>query len=318
MGSRAIILLFSDIQASIEKTGIDSLGVIYTRTGRRFFDKEMEARLLAKLHTDLTASDYFRSNETEFLLLDAEILPWNLKAKDLISKQYAHVAEAAFMDRSRLAEKLGNAAMQNNGLSGWQNEYNMKLENAQNFQNVFQQYCWDVTDESKIQIAPFHLLAYSNGQFFEKSHMWHMEKISELAKCSTLLKATEYMVINDDKSAEEVISWWQQMTEDGHKGSVIKPEFFTAKSRGKLLQPAIKVRGRKYLSIIYGMDYSEEQHLTRLKNRRTGKKQKLALQEFALSTESIKRFVNGESLERIHECVLASLALESEHVDPRL
>lgn len=318
MGSRAIILLFSDRQASIEKTGIDSLGVIYTRTGRRFFDKEMEARMLAKLHADLTASDYFRKKETEFLLLDAEILPWNLKAKDLISKQYAHVAEAAFMDRSRLAEKLGEAAMNNEELTIWHKAYKMKLDNAQNFQDVFQQYCWDVSNESEIQIAPFHLLAYSNRSFLAKTHVWHMEQISELAKCSSMLKETDYMVITDDTSADEVIRWWQQMTEDGHEGIVIKPETFTAKSKGKLLQPAIKVRGRKYLSIIYGMDYLEEQHLTRLKNRRTGKKQKLALQEFALSTESIRRFVNGESLERVHECVLASLALESDRVDPRL
>ncbi len=45
------------------------------------------------------------------------------------------------------------------------------------------------------------------------------------------------------------------MTEDGHEGIVIKPERFLMKNRDKMIQPAIKVRGRKYLHIIYGMDY---------------------------------------------------------------
>ncbi|MBO1910726.1 polynucleotide kinase-phosphatase, partial [Microvirga sp. 3-52] len=106
--------------------------------------------------------------------------------------------------------------------------------------------------------------------------------------------------------------------EDGHEGIVIKPEFFIARSKGKLLQPAIKVRGRKYLNIIYGMDYLIPENLERLKKRSAGKKQKLALREFALGIEGVQRFVDGESLERVHECVLATLALESDPVDPRL
>ncbi|USK87420.1 hypothetical protein LIT35_19750 [Peribacillus asahii] len=32
----------------------------------------------------------------------------------------------------------------------------------------------------------------------------------------------------------------------------------------------------------------------------------------------MQRFFNGESLERVHECVLATLAMESDPVDPRL
>jgi hypothetical protein len=115
-----------------------------------------------------------------------------------------------------------------------------------------------------------------------------------------------------------VIAWWKEMTEEGHEGIVIKPESYVARNGGKLLQPAIKVRGRKYLSIIYGMDYLQPENLARLKNRNTGKKQKMALKEFALGLEGITRFQNGESVERVHECVLATLALESDPVDPRL
>lgn len=140
----------------------------------------------------------------------------------------------------------------------------------------------------------------------------------EFAVGSSFFVSTEFKVISDEGSEQEVISWWEEMTAEGHEGIVIKPEFFIASNKGKLLQPAIKVRGRKYLHIIYGMDYLTSANLGRLKKRNTGTKQKLALKEFALGIEGIQRFVDGESLERVHECVLATLALESDPVDPRL
>lgn len=133
-----------------------------------------------------------------------------------------------------------------------------------------------------------------------------------------LFVETEYMIIDDAASEEEVIRWWDAITSDGHEGIVIKPEAFISKSNGKLVQPAVKVRGRKYLNIIYGMDYLQPENLKRLKKRNIGKKQKLALREFALGVEGIQRFVNGESIERVHECVLGTLAMESNPVDPRL
>ncbi|MEM5592704.1 hypothetical protein AAHH67_15040 [Niallia circulans] len=59
---------------------------------------------MTKLHYDLAAVNYFDKNQTDWVLLDAEILPWNLKAKDLIIQQYAHVAEMSVMDRDKIYE----------------------------------------------------------------------------------------------------------------------------------------------------------------------------------------------------------------------
>jgi len=58
--------------------------------------------------------------------------------------------------------------------------------------------------------------------------------------------------------------------------------------------------------------------LARLKKRSLSKKRNLALNEFALGVDSLERFVQGEPLYRVHECVFGVLALESEPVDPRL
>ncbi|WP_139891622.1 polynucleotide kinase-phosphatase [Bacillus sp. D386] len=318
MGSRAILLLFKDQPSALHYVGYETLGVIYTRRGRCFFDSITEEKVVHELHSDLINHGYFEKYDTDFVLLDAEIMPWNLKAKELIQNQYAHVAENAIMDRDSLKNKLEQAVSANSELHGWLNEYTEKLANAQNFKEVYETYCWEVEDIHQIQIAPFHVLAHSKETFFDHPHLWHMHMNHEFGALSKFFIETEYKVIDSEASEQDVIEWWREMTEEGHEGIVIKPETFIAKERGKLLQPAIKVRGRKYLSIIYGMDYLSPANLARLKNRNTSKKQKLALREFVLGVEGIRRFVNGDSLQRIHECVLGTLSLESDPVDPRL
>lgn len=316
MGSRAVLLLFKDESISKEYVDTETLGIMTTRTGRRFFDKETERVIIRQLHTELLAKNYFEQFETNFVLLDAEILPWNLKAQQLIDQQYAHVAEQALMDRTKLVEKLGQTTQID--VSDWLQEYTLLLENAKRFSTVYENYCWDVQDTATIQIAPFHVLAHSSETFFHKPHTWHMDMNRHFANNSTLFIETAFKVISDEASEQEVIEWWEEITAAGHEGIVIKPETFVTMHRGKIIQPAIKVRGREYLRIIYGMDYLQPASLAKLKERNPNKKMKHALREFALGMEGIERFVRGESTTRIHECVLATLALESDPVDPRL
>ena len=122
----------------------------------------------------------------------------------------------------------------------------------------------------------------------------------------------------NEESIQIAIDWWLEMTQKGGEGMVVKPLNFIAQRADKLLQPAIKCRGKEYLRIIYGADYDLPKHLKYLKKRGLGKKRSLALREFALGIESLERFVKKEPLRRVHECVFGVLALESEGVDPAL
>ena len=132
--------------------------------------------------------------------------------------------------------------------------------------------------------------------------------------------ATPYMCVDtqDEDSVKNAVEWWLNMTSSGGEGMVVKPETFTAKQGVTLLQPAVKCRGSEYLRIIYGAEYLENEHLQRLKARSLSRKRSLALKEFSLGLEALTRFVNSEPLYKVHECVFAVLALESEPVDPRL
>lgn len=318
MGSRAILLLFRNEEAALSYVGRPTLGTIYTRTGRAFFDRSTESEVLHKLNEDLQRADYFTKNNTDLLLLDAEIVPWNLKARELISSQYAHVAESALMDREHLLEKLREAEQSGRDVAPWIIEMEEKLQNAHIFREAFQKYCWDVNGLDGIKIAPFHTLAHSGQTFFDHSHIWHMEQNRKLATLSSLFMETEYRTVTSEADEEQVIRWWEEMTEEGHEGIVIKPETFISRNGDKMIQPALKVRGRKYLHIIYGIDYLQPENLARLKQRKTGKKERHALMECALSKESVERFIRKEPIERVHECVLAAMSLESDPVDPRL
>ena len=88
--------------------------------------------------------------------------------------------------------------------------------------------------------------------------------------------------------------------------------------RRNLIQPGLKVRGREYLRIIYGPDYTEPINLNRLRDRFLGRKRSLAMREYALGAEALDRLAAGDALWRVHQPVFAVLALESEPVDPRL
>jgi hypothetical protein len=112
--------------------------------------------------------------------------------------------------------------------------------------------------------------------------------------------------------------WWLQLTEQGGEGMVVKPYDFTVVGSHGLIQPGLKCRGREYLRIIYGPEYTIQENLERLKSRNIGKKRSLALREYALGVEALERFVRKEPLYKFHEAVFGVLALESEPIDPRL
>src|SRR5574337_1129278 len=68
--------------------------------------------------------------------------------------------------------------------------------------------------------------------------------------------------------------------------------------RRGLAQPAVKCRGREYLRIIYGPEYTAPENLERLRHRGLSAKRSLALREFALGIEALERFVRREPLRR--------------------
>jgi protein phosphatase len=329
MGSRAVVIACRDERAATERFGIaeDEAGVVYTRTGRRFFNEpELERQFLDRVRAALAAAGFWDSFYTTWACLDCELMPWSAKAQELLQTQYAAVGAAGRAALPRAVTLLEQAAVRLTDddraqLERLKDEYHCREENVSRFVAAYRQYCWSVTSLNDLKLAPFHLLATEGGVHTDKDHLWHMEELAKICRSDPeLLLATPYQLVDvtDPASEAEGIDWWTRLTERGGEGMVVKPLSFILRGSRGLAQPAVKCRGREYLRIIYGPDYTTETNLTRLRNRGLGAKRSLALGEFALGIEGLERFVRQEPLRRVHECVFGVLALESEPVDPRL
>ncbi|MBC6698677.1 polynucleotide kinase-phosphatase [Hymenobacter sp. BT190] len=325
MGSRVVVVVARSEDAARRRFGVvgEGPGKVYTRTGRNFFtDAALEAAFLARLQDALTASSFWERFSTDWVCLDAELLPWSAKAQELIKTQYAAVAAAATAALPEAAAVLTQAAAR--GLDGAEAllaRTTARQSAAQHYADAYRRYCWPVDSLADLRLAPFHLLATEGRTYFDKDHAWHMETLRALClQDEGLLQATPYRVVHlrDIADVEAATQWWLGLTAAGGEGMVVKPYDFIPAGQKQLVQPALKCRGREYLRIIYGPDYLLPGNLERLRERNVKSKRNLALREFALGVEGLERFVGGAPLRQVHQCVFGVLALESEAVDPRL
>jgi protein phosphatase len=324
MGSRAVVIICQDEEAARKRFGVvnEGIGICYTRTGRRFFtDVAMERALLARVHAALSDAGVWQELNSDWVCLDCELMPWSAKAQELLRQQYAPAGAAACAALPQAIAALESAAAWNPEVAALLDDYRERLDLARRYVQAYGRYCWQVNSIDDLRLAPFHLLASEGCVHADRDHLWHMAMASRIAEIDPrLIAATPFRQVDlsDASSEAQATSWWEQLTETGGEGMVVKPLAFAHKNRGELAQPAVKCRGREYLRVIYGPEYTRAEHLLRLHQRAVGRKRSLALREFALGIEALERFVRREPLRRVHECVFGVLALESEPVDPRL
>jgi protein phosphatase len=323
MGSRAVVLAARDGATATSRFGAtgDQTGSVYTRTGRSFFDAELTERLLTRIRSAIDSAGLWAELDTDWILLDCELLPWSAKADELLREQYAAVGAAA---RSVLPAALdGLAAARSRGLDVDEltERTRSRVTNADEFAAAYRRYRWPVDGIDGVRVAPFQVLATEGRTYHDRDHGWHLSVADRLvAADADVFRGTDRILVDttDPDSVAAGVGWWEALTAAGGEGMVVKPLANLARTRRGLAQPGLKVRGRDYLRLIYGPDYVEPRHLSRLRDRRVNHKRSLALREYALGLEALERFVRREPLWRVHEAVFAVLALESEPVDPRL
>lgn len=324
MGSRAVAIACRDSAAAQRRFGITEgePGIVYTRTGRRFFeDAAVESALLERIRSAAAAAGLWDEFKTDWLCLDCELMPWSAKARSLIREQYAPVGAAARASLGAAGDALSAAAARYPDLAPLLERTRSRATMADLYAAAYRRYCWPVGSIEDFKLAPFHLLATEGKAHTDLPHDRHMEVLARLAAADPgVLLATPFRVVDlaDPESESGAVRWWEELTGRGGEGMVVKPIDFIARGPKGLVQPAIKCRGPEYLRIIYGPEYTAPEHLARLRARGLNHKRSMALREFALGVEGLERFVRGEPLRRTHECVFGVLALESEPVDPRL
>lgn len=324
MGSRALVLLCRDRASMQARFGHSNehAGVIYTRNGRAFFRQaSTEAHLVDALRSAAEKAGIFDALSTSWLLWDAEVLPWSEKAKELLRQQYAPTGSAGVAHLGALVRTLDDALARGVDVSALRARSEARRGMLLDYVAAYRRYCWSVAGPADLRVAPFHLLASEGAAHVDRDHGWHLQQCDALcdARPDALTRTARTIVaLADDAQRSEAVQWWLDRTSAGAEGCVVKPWDFIARGAKGVVQPALKVRGREYLRIIYGPEYTAPENLQRLRARGTSSKRSLAMREFSLGVEGLRRLARNESLARVHACAVATLALECEPTDPRL
>ncbi|MGW0822952.1 polynucleotide kinase-phosphatase [Streptomyces sp. NPDC002845] len=325
MGSRAVALVCRDAEVARERFGVTGpTGSLYTRTGRPFFaDGPATEEILGRVREAADAAGLWDALSTDWLLLDAELMPWSLKASGLLRSQYAAVGAASGAVFPGALAALEGAAARGVDLGELLAKQRERAADAVAFTEAYRRYCWPTQGLEGVRLAPFQILAVQGRSLAALPHDEQLALIDRLVEHdgSGLLQTTRRLFVDtgDEESVRAGIDWWLEMTGRGGEGMVVKPvEAVVRGKQGRLVQPGIKCRGREYLRIIYGPEYTRPANLARLRNRFLNHKRSLAIREYALGLEALDRLAEGEPLWRVHEAVFGVLALESEPVDPRL
>lgn len=324
MGSRAVIALCRDDTVACARFGTrgTEAGAIWTRTGRAFFaDRARTEALLARLRLAADRAGLWDALATDWLVIDAEIIPWSAKASALIAEQYEPVAVSARAGLAAAHEAAARAAARGVPVDALRDRLGLRAQKAEAYARAYAPYVWPVESLDDLRIAPFHILASEGAVHFSRDHAWQMDLARRLVETgveSLAPTAFRRLAPEDEAACADAVAWWEALTEAGGEGMVVKPLAFAPRGEKGLIQPALKVRDQEYLRIIYGPEYDLPENLERLRKRGLGAKRALASREFALGHEALTRFVAREPLRRVHECVFAVLALESEPIDPRL
>jgi protein phosphatase len=248
-------------------------------------------------------------------------MPWSAKAHGLLRDQYAAVGAAAGAAVPAAVAALEAAAGRGIEVGELLTRQRRRAANARLFTAAYGRYCWPTDGLAGVRLAPFQILAGEGRAYTDRDHRWHLATIGRLVEhAPDLLVPTAHVEVDVTDAASEAaaVGWWAKLTGAGGEGMVVKPLAGLVRGSRGLVQPGVKCRGREYLRIIYGPDYTGPEYLDRLRERGLGHKRSLALREYALGLEALDRLARGEPLWRVHEAVFAVLALESEPVDPRL
>ena len=157
MGSRAVIALCRDASVAHERFGVagEETGAIWTRTGRSFFnDPTMTEGLLDRLRVRVAEAGMWDELATDWLLLDAEIMPWSAKAGSLIESQYAPVATSSAEGFRAARDALARAGARNVDVGMIAARFEDRASRADRYATAWAPYVWPVSDIDDLKSRP--------------------------------------------------------------------------------------------------------------------------------------------------------------------
>ncbi|MEE4378273.1 MAG: polynucleotide kinase-phosphatase, partial [Candidatus Competibacteraceae bacterium] len=224
MGSRAVIVLCRDEETARRRFGVvgGEMGALYTRTGRPFFaSDDQQAQIINRIRTAVDRAGLWERFQTNWICLDAEVMPWSAKAQELLRNQYASTGAAGSAALDATITALARASVNNTETADLLERYQHRQSCIDGFIDAYRRYCWKVDTLSDLKIAPFHLLATEKQVHVDKNHEWHMATLAELCAAEDeLLQATAFRTVDvtDSDNEKNGIAWWEELTQQGGEG----------------------------------------------------------------------------------------------------
>src|SRR5262249_40430151 len=148
MGSRAVIIVCRDSSVARSRFGVveDEGGIVYTRTGRRFFDDlGLEKALLERIRLAADEAELWNELASDWMCLDCELMPWSAKAQDLLRTQYAAVGAASRAALDDAVLELERAVTRGIEIGSLLNRTRDRAQLATKYVDAYRRYCWPVT-----------------------------------------------------------------------------------------------------------------------------------------------------------------------------
>src|SRR5262249_35902920 len=149
------------------------------------------------IHTALGAGDFWGQFRTDWVCLDAELMPWSAKAQELLRRQYAATGTAVRASLAESAKLLKGIASPSEDVHETLERISHRREAVDLYVEAYRRYCWPVQSLDDLKLAPFHLLATEGKVYAERNHVWHMEKLAEICRADRgLLLATQFAQVD--------------------------------------------------------------------------------------------------------------------------
>ena len=249
MGSRAVLLVCRSPAAARARFGVPAAAAAASpaapprqrprRPLRRhldpdrpaFFPAAPTAALTDRVRSAAEQAGLFSELDTSWLLFDAELLPWNVKAGQLLRDQYAAVGAAARASLPAAVAALEQAAgrplpADGPAVDALLDRTRARMTNAAAFTAAYLRYCWSTDGLSGVRVAPFQLLASEGAVYHERPHPWHLDIADRLAAAAPdLIATTRRLAVEagDPASVAAATRWWEDLTAGGGEGMVVKP-----------------------------------------------------------------------------------------------
>ncbi len=322
VGTRVVVVLCRNDAVAQKRFHFvgDSLGTVYTRTGRPFFkEKDENQHLIQKLVKGMELAEVWDTLKTDWLCFEAIISPLSQFAIDFESEIYSPVVGAGHDFLNLASEKLQKAAERGIGVL----ETQPWIENQRAALEAFlvTSHHMHGDHSRKMTIHLTRLIATEGAVHLEKPMLLQQEMLKLIATAApnTLFVIERRLIdLDSDTQMRETSAWWESLNDQPMEGIVFEPNQIVNEKGVELMQAMIKVRTREYLRLLYGPSYDAPESLAVWRERNLRLKRETAVREYSLGVEAISRFVERQSWEQVYQCIFALLGLEIMGNDIRL